>query len=403
MANSLLREIEKCTKGSFLKKRIITHFIYNRSSTITDLAKEMDLSVPTVTKCVDEMSDEGYVTICGKLETNGGRHPSLYGLNSESAYFIGVEVCAFYVNIGLMNFNGEMVLLKMKIPFKPKNVPENLDQLCSIVNKFIDTISIDKKKILNINFNLPGRINSDSGYSHILYNFDDRPLDEVLSSKIHGMRVTIDNDTRGMAYGEYVKGRLKSEKNIIFINVSWGLAMGIIIDGKLYKGKSGFSGEFGHNYGYDNEIMCHCGKKGCIETEVSGLALHRMLIEHLNEGESSIISNIKENLEDVTLDDIIEAVSKEDLLCIELVEEIGQKLGSHIAGLTNIFNPDLIIIGGDLSRTGEYLLQPIISTVRKYTLNLMNRDSVIVESKLKEKAGIVGACMLSRSKLFEVW
>ena len=174
-----------------------------------------------------------------------------------------------------------------------------------------------------------------------------------------------------------------------------------IIDGKLYKGKSGFSGEFGHNFGYENEIICHCGKKGCIETEVSGAALHRILLEHINNGENSIISNTKKNLEDLTLDDIIDAVNKEDLLCIELVEEIGVKLGRHVAGLINIFNPELVIIGGALSRTGDYLTQPITTAIRKYTLNLMNRDSVIVESKLKERAGIIGACMLSRSKLFE--
>ena len=75
------------------------------------------------------------------------------------------------------------------------------------------------------------------------------------------------------------------------------------------------------------------GKKGCIETEVSGAALHRILLEHINNGENSIISNTKKNLEDLTLDDIIDAVNKEDLLCIELVEEIGVKLGRHVAGL----------------------------------------------------------------------
>ena len=222
-------------------------------------------------------------------------------------------------------------------------------------------------------------MNPDLGYSYSIFNFDERPLTDVISEKVGGYRVSIDNDTRAMIYGEYMQGVVKGEKNIIFINVSWGLGMGIIIDGKIYKGKSGFSGEFGHNFGYENEIICHCGKKGCIETEVSGAALHRILLEHINN----------------------DAVNKEDLLCIELVEEIGVKLGRHVAGLINIFNPELVIIGGALSRTGDYLTQPITTAIRKYTLNLMNRDSVIVESKLKERAGIIGACMLSRSKLFE--
>lgn len=323
-------------------------------------------------------------------------------MNADSAYFIGVDVSAFYVNIALIDFRGEMVMVETGIPFKPVNVPENFEELCVIIKGFINKVPVDKKKILNINIDMPGRINSELGYSHILYNFDDKPISEEFSKRFNGMRVSVDNDTRGMAYGEYVQSHLKDEKNIIFINVSWGLAMGIIIDGKLYKGKSGFAGEFGHNYGYDNEIMCHCGKKGCIETEVSGVALHRILLEHIRDGESSIISTMKSDLSEVTLDDIIDAVSKEDLLCIELVEDLGRKLGGHIAGLINIFNPDLIVIGGDLSKTGDYLLQPIISTVRKYTLNLMNRDSLIIESKLKEKAGIIGSCMLSRSRLFEV-
>lgn len=92
---------------------------------------------------------------------------------------------------------------------------------------------------------------------------------------------------------------------------------------------------------------------------------------------------------------------KEDLLCIEAVEEIGQVLGKHIAGLINIFNPEQLIIGGVLSETGDYILQPIKTAVRKYSLNLVNKDTAIKISKLKSKAGIVGACMAARSKIFE--
>lgn len=378
MGENLLKEMEKGSKMAVMKKKIITHYIYNGSSTITDLAKEMDLSVPTVTKFIDEMCEEGYINDYGKLETSGGRHPSLYGLNADSGYFVGVEVRQFSINLGLINFKGDVVQLKMNVPFRAKNTPESLDELCKQIRHFLQKVSVEKDKILNINVNLSGRVNPDLGYSYSIFNFDERPLTDVISEKVGGYRVSIDNDTRAMIYGEYMQGVVKGEKNIIFINVSWGLGMGIIIDGRIYKGKSGFSGEFGHNFGYENEIICHCGKKGCIETEVSGAALHRILLEHINNGENSIISNTKKNL-----------------------EEIGVKLGRHVAGLINIFNPELVIIGGALSRTGDYLIQPITTAIRKYTLNLMNRDSVIVESKLKERAGIIGACMLSRSKLFE--
>ncbi|CCX60789.1 rOK family protein [Bacteroides sp. CAG:598] len=401
MAQALLKEIEVGSKNALLKKRIITHYIYNGSSTITDLAKELDLSVPTVTKFISEMCEEGYINDYGKLETSGGRHPSIYGLNPESGYFIGVDIKKFSINIGLINFKGDLLELNMNTPYEFENTQEALEELCSMIKAFINKIEVNADKIMNICINISGRVNPESGYSFSMFNFSERPLAEVLTEKI-GFPVCIDNDTRAMTYGEYMKGCVTGEKNIIFVNISWGLGIGIIIDGKIYTGKSGFSGEFGHVNAFDNEIICHCGKKGCLETEASGSAFQRIFLERIKNGETSILSKkLKEKNKPLTLDDLIEAACKEDLLCIEIIEEIGQKLGKQIAGLINIFNPELVIIGGTLSLTGDYITQPIKTAIRKYSLNLVNKDSVIATSKLKDKAGIIGACMLARSRMFE--
>ena len=401
MAQALLKEIEVGSKNALLKKRIITHYIYNGSSTITDLAKELDLSVPTVTKFISEMCEEGYINDYGKLETSGGRHPSIYGLNPESGYFIGVDIKKFSINIGLINFKGDLLELNMNTPYEFENTQEALEELCSMIKAFINKIEVNADKIMNICINISGRVNPESGYSFSMFNFSERPLAEVLTEKI-GFPVCIDNDTRAMTYGEYMKGCVTGEKNIIFVNISWGLGIGIIIDGKIYTGKSGFSGEFGHVNAFDNEIICHCGKKGCLETEASGSAFQRIFLERIKNGETSILSKkLKEKNKPLTLDDLIEAACKEDLLCIEIIEEIGQKLGKQIAGLINIFNPELVIIGGTLSLTGDYITQPIKTAIRKYSLNLVNKDSAIATSKLKDKAGIIGACMLARSRMFE--
>lgn len=402
MAHDLLKEIEQGSKNAILKKKIITYYIYNGGSTIVDLSKELNLSVPTVAKFINEMCEDGYIKDYGKLETEGGRHPILYGLNPESGYFVGVDIKKFSLDIGLINFKGDMVDLKMNLPYKFDNVPESLDILCEIVRGFIKQVNEQgEKKILNICVNISGRVNPDSGYSYSVFNFSEQPLAEVLSQKI-GYPVSIDNDTRAMTYGEYLQGCVKGEKNILFVNISWGLGLGIIIDGKIYCGKSGFSGEFGHINAFDNEVICHCGKKGCLETEASGSALHRILIERIKGGESSILSERVINMvEPLTLNEIMEAINKEDLLCIDIVEEIGQKLGKQIAGLINIFNPEMVIIGGTLSLTDDYILQPVKTAIRKYSLNLVNKDSVIVISKLRDKAGVIGACMMARSRMVE--
>ncbi len=182
--------------------------------------------------------------------------------------------------------------------------------------------------------------------------------------------------------------------------MSWGIGLGIILDGKVYMGKSGFSGELGHITAYDNQILCHCGKKGCLETEVSGLALQRVLIERVKAGEISVLSDQIHRGEHVSQNDIIKAAINEDILCLEILSDIGAKLGKQIAGLINVFNPELVIIGGALSLTGDYLTQAIQTVVRTYSLNLVNKDTQIVTAKLGERAGVIGACMLARSRRF---
>lgn len=401
MRHQLLQQIEKGSKNALMKKRIITHYIYNGNSTITDLAKELDLSIPTVTKFITEMTDEGFINDYGKLETSGGRHPSLYGLNPDSGYFIGVELNRDTLNIALINFKGELIDSKMGIDYHFENDEKRMDDLVTIIRDYMNQLDLDLNKILNINVSVAGRVDPDKGFSYSNYSFEKVSLAEILTQRLN-YPVSIDNDTRAMAFGEFMKGAVEDEKNVIFINLSWGIGMGIIINGKLYTGKSGFSGEFGHVNTYDNEIICHCGKKGCLETESSGMAFHRILLDRVKQGENSILSErIKANKE-VTLDQLIDATQREDMLCIEIIEEIGEKLGKQISGLINIFNPELVIIGGALSQTGDYITQPIITSVRKYSLNLVNKDSKIKCSKLLDKAGVIGSCMMARSRVFEI-
>lgn len=357
------------------------------------------MSVPTVTKFIGELTDQGLISEFGKIHTPGGRHPIVYGLKPTSAYFIGADMSRHHLNIALMDFTGRIVDYEMGISYTYENTPESFDQLCSHLQKFIDKTGEMKRKIYHINLNISGRVNPETGYSFSSFYFSEEPISEILTEKLH-FPVSIDNDTRAMAYGEFMKGVVENEKNVIFVNLSWGLGIGIIIDGKPYYGKSGFSGEFGHFPIYDNEIICHCGKKGCLETEASGLAIHRAVKERIKQGESSILTQKVKDLNQLTLTNIIEATNNEDPLCIEIVEEVGYKLGRYIAGLINIFNPELVVIGGQVADTEGFIMLPIRSSIKKHSLNLVNKDTQIVTSKLKNKAGIVGACMIARSRLF---
>ena len=398
MKHTLIEEIELGSKNAQLKLNILKYYINNRDNTLSELGKEMDLSVPTVTKLVGELIDEGYVIDFGKVETAGGRRPNIYGLNPDSGCFLGVDIKRFRVNLALINFKGDLIDSQLSVPFNYENTSESFDNLCKIINDYISKLSIPKTKILSAGINLSGRINTETGHSYSMYYFNEQPLTEIFQERL-GIHVTIDNDSRAMTYGEYMNGVVGDEKNVLFVNCSWGLGLGIITNGHLYYGKSGFSGEFGHLNVFENDIICHCGKKGCLETQASGSYIHRRFLEKMDEGYSSILDKKKKKGESITQEDILDAAMQEDMLAIELIEEVGNTLGKQIAGLINLFNPELVIIGGVVALTGDYLLLPIRSSIKKYSLNLVSKDTTIKISKLGDKSGVIGACLLARSKM----
>ena len=247
-------------------------------------------------------------------------------------------------------------------------------------------------------FNLSGRVNSKTGYSYSYFFVEEEPLTMLLEKRL-GCKVYVENDTRAMTYGEYMCGVGNNEDTMIFVNASWGLGVGLVIDRKLFYGRSGFSGEFGHFPLLDNEVICRCGKRGCLETGASGSAVHRIFMEKLAQKRVSMLSDKYNRGEQILLEDILEALGQEDVLAIEVMETVGHTLGKAMAGLINLFNPDLIVLGGTLAVAKDYIMLPLKSAINKYSLQLVNKDTTIKLSKLGEKAGAVGACMLSRSKM----
>lgn len=178
-----------------------------------------------------------------------------------------------------------------------------------------------------------------------------------------------------------------------------GVAIGIVTDGKLYYGKSGFAGEFGHTPFFNNEIICACGKKGCLETEVSGIAIENKIVKKIREGVNTILCEKYKAGGVIHIDDIIAAAKNDDNLSIELIEEAGEKIGKSIAFLINIFNPELVIIGGNMSLAGDYLMLPLKSATNKYSLNLVYKDTKFRLSQMGADAGALGAAMLIRNKV----
>lgn len=380
------------------KKTILSLCDKGGGFSLADLARELGTSIPKISRIVGEMVEAGYLADLGKQESSSGRRPSLYGLNPGAGFFVGVEVGKDSLSLAVTDFPGRLRHFQDDIPYRLINTEESVLGLCDTVRQQVRKAHFDPALVRSVGVNLTGRVNHRTGYSYSYYISEEKPIKGILE-KGFGRPVSIENDSRGMAFGEYTSGIAGNAQTVLFLNVGWGLGMGMVLDGKLFHGKSGFSGEVGHFPLLDNHQICRCGKVGCLETGASGLALHRLLGERLAAGRPSLLAPAFKEGREISLNDILDTVAREDVTAIECIEEVGSNLGRAIAGLINIFNPDMVIVGGRLSVTEQYLMPPLRSAVNRLSLNLANNDTVIKVSRLGHQAGAIGASLLSKSRL----
>lgn len=253
MAASFLNYTE--SKSSAIKQAILGKFINEGTDSIAEISREIGVSIPTITKLVGELIEDGLIEEVGKLGTTGGRRPSIYGLNPSAGYIVGVEIRLHHISMAITNFKGEIIDFQEDIAYTLESSEESFRAFCTFLKNLVDKTGIDRTKVLAYGFNLSGRVNNETGYCFSYFIGEDRPVSQVFKEEL-GAWVFVENDSRAMTYGEYICGIGNNEKNMLFLNVSWGLGMGMIIDGKLSYGKSGFSGEIGHFPMLDNNHIC---------------------------------------------------------------------------------------------------------------------------------------------------
>ena len=385
-------------KNSIIKRNIIAHMAVNGECTLSELTKELHISVPTITKLVQELVEENIVMDLGKVETPGGRRPNIFGLASSAIYFAGVYVGRDNMRYVITDLQNNIIVEHCDLDFELQDRPQCFERICTNIENFISSCGVERDKILGLGFCIVGRVNPEMGRSYKYFTSSEQSLKDILEERI-GIHVLIENDTRSRCYAEYTCGKSKDESNVLYLHMGRGVAIGMVMDGKLYYGKRGFAGEFGHIPFFDNEIICSCGKKGCLETEVSGIAIEEKMCREIEKGVNTILREQYERQKWIHIDDIIAAAKKDDNLSIELIEEAGEKVGKAVAFLINTFNPETVIVGGNLAMAGDYIMLPLKSATSKYSLNLVYKDTKFRLSKMSEDAGAWGVAMLIRNKI----
>ncbi len=384
------------------QKNAIIEYLYKQGPTSNpDIARYTKMSSPTITKLIQELIDYGIVIDMGIGASIGGRKPNLFGINPNARYIVGVDIDCRMVKLGIFNLANEAVSEIITYFGNVKDKHEMFNELFTRLDDLIKQTGLDKKAYLGIGVSIPGLINSKTGQTYMDLQIDGEKLEDLFSKR-YELPVVIDSDSRVMAIGEQAFGFAKDKKDVLCLNICDGVGLGMILNGAVYRGKSGLAGEFGHINVVRDGNLCTCGKYGCLETVASGTALIEQAQQGIRKGQESLISElVNDDLDNIHVSDIIEAVNKGDIFAIEIINKLGHFLGEALASLVHIFNPEMIIIGGKVALAENYLINPIENTLNKYTISHIMKDTQVVTSTLQEKVKLLGSVAMVMNQVFD--
>ncbi|MFA5327567.1 MAG: ROK family protein [Prolixibacteraceae bacterium] len=380
-------------KNNFQKRKILKHLFLYGAMTNTDLGKFVKLSTPKIISLLNELKTENLVEELGQGTSSGGRRPNLYGNAEDAFYIVGISINIYKTSVSVYNAKNQKVTDDQILTLTISHGTSIIDPIVEFTENIIREKNIPRDKILGIGIEMPGMVDSETGINKT-YMVSDEPVAEIFRKKF-GMEVFIENDAKTRAFAELKFGLAHGRKNVLAIHLDWGIGLGIIVNGKLYKGRDGFAGEFGHLPMVDNGILCKCGKQGCLETIASGTAIARMAKEGMKAGSSSFLPQlIQDDLENIEIRKVVQAATMGDQYSISILANVGHWLGKGLAYLIQIFNPELIILGGRMSEANQFILPPIQQAIQIFCIPELGNAMEIKVSELGSQAGIQGVAAM---------
>lgn len=387
-------------KNNFQKRKIIKHLFLYGTMTNTDLGKYVKLSTPKIISLLNELKVEGLIEELGQGNSSGGRRPNLYGNKEDAFYVIGISINIYKTSVSIFNAKNKKVTDNQFLQFDISDKTTIIDPIVEFAENIIREKQIPREKILGIGIEMPGMVDSETGINKT-YMVSDEPVAEVFRKKF-GMEVLIENDAKARAFAELRFGLAHAKQNVLAIHLDWGIGLGIIVNGKLYKGRDGFAGEFGHLPMVDNGMLCKCGKRGCLETIASGTAIASMAKEGMETGRSSFLSGLNNNdQENNEIRKVVQAATMGDQYSISILANVGHWLGKGLAYLIQILNPELIILGGQISEANPFILPPIQQAIQIFCNPELGNEIEIKVSELGSQAGIQGVAALLLERVLD--
>jgi predicted NBD/HSP70 family sugar kinase/predicted transcriptional regulator len=388
-------------KKHLQKIKILKNLYFEGPKTNTEICEQFNISSPTSIRLLNQLMDEGWVKKSGRGKSAGGRKPDLYKLEGNSFYVMGIQLERSRLKIAIFDNHNKKVA-DFKDLFELETGDGLVDHIFEEANKLIETSGIDLDKLLGIGISMPGLVSSKEGrnFTYFIKEEESESLEDILERKFN-KPIFILNDAKSACVAESNFGMATNRDNVLVISMDWGIGLGVIIDGKVYEGSSGFAGEFGHIPLVDDGQLCHCGKRGCLETVASGLALTRMAQEGIKAGESTSLNLLsEEDLKNLQPEKIIEAANMGDQFSINILSKVGINLGKGLAILIQLFNPELIILEGKFAKASQFITIPIQQSINTYCMAQLREKTKISLSNLGDDSVLLGSVATVMENIF---
>jgi len=365
-------------------KSVVFNLIMNHSPiSRADIAQKCGLNKGTVSSLVAELLEEQLIYESGPGESSGGRRPVMLLFNQGAGYSVGIDLGVNYILGVLTDLHGNIVITKNE-KYINVSFEDTLNRVKSVISSLIDAVPPSPYGIVGIGIGAPGVVNKE-GDILLAPNLGWKNVS--LTAELENMfnvPVIVENEANAGAYGEKKFGIGQPFDDLIYVSAGIGIGTGIIINGELYKGINGYSGEFGHMTIDKNGMQCRCGNKGCWELYAS----EQSLLSKANEMNLGITN-------DVNLGEILLLAQSEEQAAIQLLEEVGKNLGLGIINIIHAFNPQQIIIGNRLAAARQWIEPQVRDIIDRFTLPFHQTDIKIDFSDLSLPSSALGVAAFS--------
>ena len=386
--------------------QIVLHLRAVRQLSRTELARVMGYSRASMTSFVNNLIEADIIREVGQGASQGGRRPLILEVNGDYGYIVGYDIGAIRIDLALANFRGD-ILEHCAEPADVRNAAEVILGRCAeIVKQMLEKQGGTSEQVAAVGIGVPGPVEFAKGLliaPPLMPTWENFPIKKFVAQTFPNATVVVDNDVNIMAIGEAHAGKRNGLKNFIWVKIGTGIGSGIIANGEIYRGANGVAGNIGHIEADHKGPVCRCGNQGCIEAMAAGPAIAVRGKEAADAGSSQFLTKrLEENNGVLSPMDVGDAAASGDITAIEIIRDSGWLIGSVLAGLVEFFNPEVIYIGGRVSKIGFTFLSSIRQAILQRANPLSTRDLHVEYSELGDMAGVVGAISLTFPHIFTV-